>query len=453
MSRGRLSVFLGICSVAMLVWVPSTSAAPGMCTAGDIQWPGAPIGDPQGVTATHLFAKVGDSWVEPEDVCVNIDVTTPGSNINQNSRLLTASVWNTVDGGFLETNLPAGTRISMGLDLPEGMLEQVTILGGQGGTVASSGDEIVIQADTAPWDWYPSSSFGSLDCTQQPVRWQSTFATNTIVNPAGDLRPQPFAGTFFETNAEHSDIPMLTFDADGQPTSIVLRVQGCGDDDPSSFEGYMDGFVPMSYFEALGMGKHLMRDIKLLQKLLEVRDLTTGEPVEARFEPVRADELALSPIPGVILPLTDGGSDYKGVRLETKFSYSERVLQHRARPSAVRAMRACRERGRTPAAESGRLVCLPRLAAAKTLRRGDRIAVFCAGRCTVQGNVVAGGTRLATGRGRRGDAGKVSVRLRTTAAGRRRLAARGSQRAKLVVTVLGGGAERARMVRRVRLTR
>ena len=313
MSRAHLPILLAICSVAMLLWVPSASAAPDMCTADDIQWPGATT-DPQGVVATHLLSKIEGRWAEPEDVCVAVTVS---------GGMMSVSVWNTVDGGFPETHLPPGTLVSLGLERPSGMLADVTLGRWRDSAVASNGDIMVIQARTVPWVYYPDAYFGSgLDCSATPVVWPSTFGGWVMLGTAG-ARPS-YAGMFFESDAVLADVPpVIKFDSTtSAPNGLEIRVQGCGDGDPSTFDGFYNGFVPMGLFDALGMTDRVVRDLRMVLENTEVIDTLTNTALSSTsFSPMVPQRLVFQPVPGVVLPTEFG--EGRGIQLRTEFSFAD----------------------------------------------------------------------------------------------------------------------------------
>ena len=316
MSRARLPIFLAICSVTMLVWVPSASAAPDMCTAGDIQWPGVTT-DPQGVEATHLLAKVGGQWVEPANVCVAVTVTGGAMEV---------SVFNTVDGGFPETHLPPDTPISLGLDQPADIVVQTMLGRWRDGVVVANGSETVVQGRTAPFVYYPSAYPGPLDCAEEPVVWPSTFAgfaTRAPLDGSGNPMATPLDGMFFESNAVQYGIPTVKFDpTTGLPNGMEIGVQGCGDGDARTLEGYFDGFVPVGTLNYLQLADHTVRDLRLVVGNTEVVDTLTGNPLTSAFGPMRPQRVVLDPIPGVVLPASEGPG-FAGVQLETAFSFAD----------------------------------------------------------------------------------------------------------------------------------
>ena len=152
---------------------------------------------------------------------------------------------------------------------------------------------------------------------------------------------------------------MFMVDAAGDPTAVLIGVWGCGDHDPTTNEGYFDGFTPLSVLRAFGLNADIAADAQLLSQLLEVHDNVTGTSVSATFTPVRADELKLESIPGVSLPAAPHDSRLIGVRLTSVFSYSHHVLVQRAQPRAIQELSACRVRGRTPVARGTSIVCPP----------------------------------------------------------------------------------------------
>lgn len=217
---------LGLALAVVLALASSASAAPVMCTSY-----GA---NPRGVTATHLFAKIDGSWVEPENVCVSVRIDQSGVVGGFTTRAMYLGVWNTVDGAFPETHLPAGTLLSLGLRRPPGMTVQSTSGGWRNSVVLSEGADTVIQARTAPWEYHNEAYFGSgLDCNIEPAHWLSTFTAYITLNPINaDGTPNhasdQYAGGFYEANSIGPAFPRLRTDADGNPTGFEVKVNGCG---------------------------------------------------------------------------------------------------------------------------------------------------------------------------------------------------------------------------------
>ena len=412
----------------------------------------------QGVTATHLFAKIDGEWVEPENVCVAAYLPFYNG--------MGFGVQNTVDGGFPETHLPPGTLISVGIHRPPEVALQNGFGGWRNAIVVSDEDDTVVQGRTNLWEYHGEAFFDGpgLDCALHPVVWPSTFTGWFGLIPLGsDGRPDPklaqYAGAFYESNTVGATFPRLLLDDDGIPTGVRLDVQGCGDGDPTTLEGYFDGFTPMSQLRALGINPALLRDIAVLQDLIEVEDARTGERIRATFRPVTRDELTPEPIPGVTMPEPPSGPDLLGIYTEARYSYSRRVLVQRARPGVTRALRNCRAEGGTPVAVDGQLTCrgVPRLraklAARRSVRAGKAVTISCSKPCSAVATVTARGRRLAGGHAKTGKAGNLRVPLKLTAAGRARLAPRSSVRATLRATVMDGVGNTVRLKRALRLTR
>jgi hypothetical protein len=445
---------------ALVVFAAPASAAPSMCTEH-----GA---DPKGVVATHLYAKLNGSWVEPQNVCVGVRIE---EKLGVNARYVRGmylGIWNTVDGGFPETYLPPGTLLSLGLRLPPGMIMHDTFAGWRNGVVVSEGADTVIQGMTVPWEYHPEAFFGGpgLDCSIPPsTTWQSTFTGYSALNFLNpDRTPNfdaaEFAGGFYESNTVGVSFPRITTDSRGNPTGLEISVQGCGDGDPATHEGYFDGFTPISLFHGFGISDELLEDAALLQGLVELHDRTTGTPISATFTVLRPGDVALEQIPGIAMPAAPAGSAIVGVRTVSTFSYSQHDLVQRGEPTAMRKLRRCRALGGTPTAANGRLVCVPdttrphvKLIMRRSLARGRAIVVSCNEPCLAKATIAAAGVTLARGSGKTPAAGRVKVRMKLTAQGRRALAARRSRRGtlKLVVTDRAGNATRLR--RGIRLTR
>jgi hypothetical protein len=297
------------------------------------------------------------------------------------------------------------------------------------------------------------------------VRWPSTFNAYIAINPVnGDGTPNlasaEYAGGFYESNTVGAVFPKLNTDDNGNPTGLQVTVNGCGDGDPSTFEGYFDGFTPVSIFHAFGISDQLLQDSAVLQKLIEVRDLRTNTPVSATFDLVGPADMPLEPVPGVTLPSPPAGSAITGVRTTSAFSYSEHVLVQRGKPGAMRALRSCRAKGGRPSARNGQLVCVPdttppraRLISRRALKRGQPVVVSCNEPCTAVAKVEAGGSRLAGGRRKIAKAGRVRIPLSLTAAGRTRLASEASVSVALRVTVSDRAGNHVRLTRRLPLRR
>ena len=443
-------------AVAAGLAVPGTaSSAPAMCTGHGT--------DPRGVVATHLYAKVDGAWIEPRDLCVGVRVDQRGAIGSYQIRDMYLNVWHASDPAYPETKLPPGTLISLGVELPAGMFIERLSGGWPDGRLLSEGQRVVLQGSTTRWDYHHEAYFGAgLDCSLPPVVWPSTFGAYVTLNPIdADGTPvmsgAPYGGAIYGSNSMVPVYPRLLLDENGTPTGVEVAVEGCGDGDPATNEGFLRGFTPAALFHAWGIGDALLRDAAVLQELVEVRDLTTGAPVPATFGLVAPDELALEPVPGVVLPSPPAGSKIAGVRTTADFSYSAHRLVQRGKPSAMRALRRCRSRGGRPVARAGELVCIPdtrpprpRLLGRSVVHAGKAVRVLCDEPCDVAGRVVVGRTTLASGRRKSSRAGTVRLPLRLTAAGRR-LASGAAIRAVLRVTVTDRAGNRARRTRAVRL--
>jgi hypothetical protein len=423
--------------------------------------------DPRGVVATHLYAKLGGNWVEPENVCVGVKVE---ERLGFNARYIRGmylGVWNTVDGGFPETHLPLGTRLSLGLRLPPGMIVEQTFARWRDGVVIADGSDIVIQGTTVPWEYHPEAYFGGpgLDCSIPPsTAWQSTFTAYSALNflnpdHTPNLDAAEFAGAFYESNSVGASFPRITSDSSGNPTGLEVSVAGCGDGDPTTLEGYFDGFTPASLLHGLGISDQLLEDAALVQNIVEIHDRTTGSPISATFSVLRPGDLTLEPIPGVPMPAAPN-TPIIGMRTTSTFSYSEHDLVQRGEPAAMRKLRRCRSLGGTPTAVNGQLGCVPdtkrpraKLITGRSLARGRPLVVSCNEPCRVSAKFAAAGSTLARGAGKRATAGRVKVRMKLTSKGRSTLATHRSLRGALRLMVKDRAGNATRIRRGVRLTR
>jgi hypothetical protein len=435
------------------------SAAPEMCTDHDA--------NPQGVVATHLLAKIDGSWVEPANLCVGVKIEQRLGAGARTQRAMYFGVWHKVDGAFPETQLPPGTPISVGLRRPPGMIIESTFARWRNGIVLSDATDTVMQGKTVRWDYHGEAYFGGpgLDCSLAPADWPSTFTAYARLNPLNaDGTPNfdtaQWAGSFYESNTVGALFPKLNFDADGNPTGLQMLVSGCGDGDPATHEGFFDGFTPASIFHGFGITDQLLEDAALVQGIVEVHDLTTDTTVDASFSIVRPGELALEPIDGVAMPAPPTGSPIIGLRTASTFSYSEHDLLQRGTPAAMSALQACRAKGGAPQASSGQLVCVPdtvrpgaKLITRGRLKRGRPVVLSCDEPCGVKATLARGGKRLARGTAKSNVAGKLTVRMKLTAAGRKRLKARRAVRATLTLVVTDRAGNATRIRRGVRLTR
>ena len=456
--RGALPLAVGM----LLVCGAPAVAAPQLCDNVN----------PRGIVPTHLFAKIDGAWVEPSGLCVapGVDETTAADGTIGRTLNLHVFSGNGVVGGFPETTLPVGTVISVGLQLPSDM-SLVTINGRwRNGVVVTNGSEVVMQAQTVPWDYHQEAYFGSgLDCSLPPAVFPSTFSAWASLNSLNadrtpSTREAPYAGGYYENNAVIAGFPLFSADATGVPTGVVVGVSGCGDADPATHEGYFDGFTPVSVLRAFGIDESLLSDPSLLQSLLEVHDNITNASVDATFTPVYQQDIKLDPVPGVVMPQIPAGDALAGVRMTSSFSYSDHVLVQRAEPASLQKLRDCRTQGGTPVAQSGQVACtgIPasggppfaaKLHTARALRAGGAVSVSCNQPCAVSVRVTARGRRIAKGRGDTKKAGTVKVRLRLTKVGRRLLASRTSLSATLRAIVTGPSGAPVHIKRRITLKR
>jgi energy-converting hydrogenase Eha subunit B len=445
--------------IAAFVYSQPAAAAPALCTDHVLS------PDTGGITATHLFAKVNGVWIEPQNVCVGISVVnTPLGG--GTTRGLFLGVANTVDGGFPETHLPPGTLISLGLHFPPGIQLGQMFGRWHDGVVMSDGTDTVIQAKTVQWDYHGEAYFGGpgLNCKLTPTVWPSTFGSYSSLNPlradgSPDMTPTPFTGAFYESNTVGALFPQIRFDSDGTPIGLEAVVSGCGDHDPTTLEGYFNGFMPVSVLHGYGMTDQMIEDLDLLQRLFEVYDLSTSSVVNATFTPVHARDMTLEQIPGVEMPAQPNGNALIGVRTESEFSYSTHDLLQRGRPGAVAAIKNCRAKGSTPGVANGQLTCdgvairlglQAKLFAPHVLKRGGTIAISCNNACLVAAAIVFKGKRLASAGSKATTAGRQTLRLKLTAASRQLFTGKRALRGLLTVVVTDNDGGRVVLHRRFR---
>jgi hypothetical protein len=458
MGTARLIPALAV--IAAFAYSQPAAAAPALCTDHTM---GLNTG---GITATHLLAKVSGAWIEPQNVCVAIGVEEKPGPGGQTTRALWLGVINTVDGGYPETHLPTGTPISLGLHFPAGIVLGNTFGRWRDSVIMTDGADTVIQAKTVEWDYHNEAYFGGpgLDCKLPPVVWPSTFGSYSSLNPlkadgTPDLTPTPFTGAFYESNTVGALFPQIRFDSDGTPIGLEAVVSGCGDHDPTTLEGYFNGFMPVSVLHGYGMTDQMIDDLDLLQHLFEVYDLSTSSVVNATFRPVHARDMTLEQVPGVQMPAQPDGNALIGVRTDSEFSYSTHDLVQRGRPGAMAAIKNCRAKGSTPGVANGQLTCdgvtIPlglqaTLFAPRVLKRGGTIGISCNNACWVTAAIVFKGKRLASAASNAATAGMQRLRLTLTAAGRRLLARRRVLRGLLTVVVTDNDGGRVVLHRRFR---
>ena len=368
MSR-RLALPLALLLAALMA--PAAAAAPRLCTAEDSHgYSNAANGpNPRGVTVTHLEAKINGVWREPQNVCVSVRFETA----DPHNRYIQYLIWNSA--GFFfdltdEPAMPAGTPVSLGLQMPADA-KPVTTAGQYRDGIAGFGDtSFAVQGKTAPWTYVDSAynedktaGSGVTDCSKGFTTFRSTFggfiriqSLNADGSPAGDFNA--LQGTFMEGNGTGSPEVSVVRDDQRDVSAVQVHMEGCGDDDPSTLEGHFRAFVAPPALSYLGLpGTGLASAGSFLSRLMDIRDSKRTTAVNGDYELVKNDDLAFEPIAGVTFPPLPSGPGVHGVIIGADFSYSKHDLLVERRKANVAAFNRCRHAKRTPRKRGTKIVC------------------------------------------------------------------------------------------------
>jgi hypothetical protein len=236
----------------------------------------------------------------------------------------------------LSSAYPPGTEMSLELEASIAPLAA-------GGAIAEplasfEAAKITVQGRTTQIKF----AFGG-DCSSATTL-RSFFGGGVLFEPVGSGRfadeLRSYRGAFFGTNAMQHTMPQVS--PDGRALNVT--VEGCGDGDPTTEEGFFTGFIPSKGTAEMGLSQPLLKSLsdKIADQLMELKDNGATEP-DAGFEVASQRDVQLDPTPGASTSKASAVTP-AGVTVDYRLSFSEHKLSTTSNRKKIRTAKTCRAR-------------------------------------------------------------------------------------------------------------
>jgi hypothetical protein len=191
------------------------------------------------------------------------------------------------------------------------------------------------------------------DCSGTPMNMDNSFAGivdfDSGAGGAIAATDRAYAGSFFASNAFSFTRPLI--EPDGE--SVSFDVQGCGDGDPSTEDGFFQGFIPATAVAELGIPRPVLADVSntVIDELIDVED--NGRPVsDEDLEILLGKPRPATARPAATTPAT---KTPEGISIDYKLSFSKHRVTTRANARGVKLAKKCRSsRGKLKVVKRGK---------------------------------------------------------------------------------------------------
>lgn len=250
---------------------------------------------------------------------------------------------------------PQGTLFSVTVE--SSGPEPLFLLGVMDNPVAQfEGQKVTFQGESTTVN-FPANGWtadGSPDCSGGTLDYRSWLRAIVALEPIPEdpaLTEYLYRGTYVGTNSPVPELPVVSEDGD----TVEVGVQGCGDGDPSTEEGFFKGFVPANGVAEMGIDQSLLESLsdELVDQLMQLLDNGVLTP-DALFELASQQEVALTP-PAV--GARTQASEPAGITIDYRFSYSVHRLATTSNRKNVRRAKTCRRQKGKLKVRGGKLTC------------------------------------------------------------------------------------------------
>lgn len=307
----------------------------------------------------------GGSWEDAsEKLCLSVQYQEQPDPTGGTTRFASYSFATSDGNQDLSSVYPAGTTISF--DVTSSSAAPLFVSGAMADPVARfSGQTVEVQGKTTTVKFARSyDQQGNPVCEDGNTQTMTSFlGGGVMLDPDGtgqaaqELRR--YTGAFFGSNAETNGLPQVAPDG-----SVSVQVAGCGDGDPSTKEGFFQGFLPASGLAQDGLDSTTINSVpsQAVDDMMQMDNNGQTDP-SAAFAAASSAATTPQSVPGQ--PVTHATDN--GVTIDYQLSYSAHTLTTKVNSAKARAaaklVRSCRarhghvryHRGRGRAA--GKLLC------------------------------------------------------------------------------------------------
>ena len=308
----------------------------------------------------------GGSWEDAsQKLCLVLNYQEQPDPTGGTTRFASYS-FSTMDGNQdVSSVYPAGTTISF--DVSSSGAAPLFVVGAMADPVAGfDGQTVEVQGKTTTVNFARSyDQQGNPVCEAGNTQTMTSFLGGSIMlepdgtgQAAQELRR--YAGAFFGTNAETNGLPEVAPDG-----SVSVQVAGCGDGDPSTKEGFFQGFLPAAGLAQEGLNATTINALpsQAVDGMMQMDNNGQPDP-SATFAPATAAATTPQSAAGQRVTSTPSAA---GITIDYRLSYSAHTLKTKVNSSQARAaaklIRSCKARHghlryqRGHGRASGKLLC------------------------------------------------------------------------------------------------
>lgn len=323
-------------------------------------------------TISNVFAKSGGDWEEVTgDVCASLTYTETPDPAGGTTRYVVVAFQAPPGGMDLSSFYPGGTEFSF--DLTSSGPDPLFFIGAADDPVASiDGNTITVQGKSAQVKFSFQYGASGPNCSAGTTTMSSFFGGAVMLEPSGGGLSDEllaYAGGYFGTNAQQTTLP--TVSDDGQSASVTIW--GCGDGDPSTEDGFFQGFIPIDGTSEGGLTEKIAQPLANVdEQSVDDLNLVTlednGEPQpDADLEFVSEEEVVPEDPGGTseasnVRAAADDGDQVAGIFIEYHTSFSEHEMTTRVNTAAVKraagVIKACKHKhGKLKIVKKKKLIC------------------------------------------------------------------------------------------------
>lgn len=357
-ARALYGAILAALAAALLV--PPPAAAQGPPPGGECTTQSGPA------TLSNVYAKPsGGEWEPAIDKlgCLFQYQESPDPT-GGTTRSVTVSFTDKSGNQDISSVYPEGTELSFDVSSPDpqplffvGAADDPLASFESAASLAADGaDTITVQGKTTEVNFAFQYGADGPNCAAGTMSMSSFIGGAVMLEPLGGGFSDTllsYRGFWGGTNAQTTTLPQVS--PDGQ--SVEVTIQGCGDDNPATEEGFFKGFMPIDGTAQAGLNPALAQQLANLGDAsvdqLRLTQLTDNGQVQpgADFEFASQDEVAPEQVAGSSGFAQAAADQVAGIAIDYHTSFSSHRIVSKVSSAAVRrtkkVARECkRARGR-----------------------------------------------------------------------------------------------------------
>lgn len=343
------TLFSGLVAVAALALVsaPASALGQGPPPSGECTTQSGPA------TLSNVFAKPpGGEW-EPalEKLGCLFQYQQSPDPTGGTSHSVTISFTDKSGNYDISSAYPVGTEMSFDVTSadPQPLFfvgaadDPLASFGAEASSAAAGGETITVQGKTTEVNFAFQYSGSSPNCSAGTMKMSSFIGGSVMLEPSGGGFSETllsYRGFWGGTNAQTTTLPQVS--SDGK--SVSVTISGCGDDDPSTEEGFFKGFMPIEGTAEAGLSPSLANQLENLgDKSVDQLQLTqltdNGQPApSANFELASQGDVAPQGVANAsgFAKAASTGESVAGIVIDYRTSFSTHQLVSQVNTAAVR---------------------------------------------------------------------------------------------------------------------